>query len=262
MGNRMKGYEAASDYVLPSRMPIIVRLDGNSFSKLTKKLDKPFDVNFRDWMNKAAIAVLEYCSGSQFAYVQSDEISILLRNDMTIQTDPFLSNRVQKLCSLLSSTCSLAFTKASGMDAIFDCRVFVIPESDVNNAFLWRQRDAFKNCVSSYCYWSLGKKIGKKTAAKRVDGVSTNSRQEVLFQELGINVNDLPDWQKRGTLIAQEKKDVLVRDVVDQETFAKLMKLKKATAYSKFTRNVWVPKGAPRFEGGEVINPFLETVKS
>src|SRR5690606_6640342 len=147
--------------------PVIIRLDGNSFSRLTRvlKLEKPFDERFNRAMDAAAIAVLEYCSGAQVAYVQSDEITILLRNDQTHETTPFLGNRTQKITSLTAATAAVAFSQAlaaelglearDGVRAIFDARVFVVPPAEVNNVFLWRQFDAFKNSVSTYAYWEL-----------------------------------------------------------------------------------------------------------
>ena len=39
---------------------------------------------FEGAMDAAAMAVIDYCSGAEFCYIQSDEISILLRNDQTL----------------------------------------------------------------------------------------------------------------------------------------------------------------------------------
>src|SRR5690606_15755000 len=48
LGKRMKCYERAAEAVLAPRLPVIIRLDGNSFSRLTRKLrfNKPFDERF------------------------------------------------------------------------------------------------------------------------------------------------------------------------------------------------------------------------
>lgn len=51
LGDRMKRYESVSDGYLPSRMPVIVRLDGNSFHKCGLK-DKA-----RDLANKLSESV-------------------------------------------------------------------------------------------------------------------------------------------------------------------------------------------------------------
>ena len=43
LGDRMKDYEKQQLQFIPPDWPFIVRLDGNSFSKFTKQLKKPFD---------------------------------------------------------------------------------------------------------------------------------------------------------------------------------------------------------------------------
>lgn len=213
-GDRMKGYERAAENILPRRLPVIVRIDGNSFSKLTADLDKPFDRDFEEAMNAAAIAVCSYCSGAQLAYVQSDEITVLLRNDQNRDTDPFLGNRTQKLASLVAGTATLAFNKhwevlGRSKRGIFDCRAFVVPPSEVVNVFLWRQQDAFRNFVHSYAYWRMAEKYGKKTAQKLLHGNTVSVMQEIIFQEFGVNVNDLRG--KRGRTVERREREGYVR---------------------------------------------------
>lgn len=215
-GDRMKEYERCYDSVLPHRIPMIIRLDGNSFSKLTVKqgYKKPFDPKFASAMANAARAAVNYISDGVIAYVQSDEISILVYSDND-RAHQFLAGRVQKLCSLLACTTANAFNKKTGLDATFDCRVFVLPPCEVNNYFLWRQKDSFKNCVSSYCVHS-----GVKRADKLVHGLSTNERQEWLFKYKNINVNDLPAWQRRGYCIRRVKTEVPLKDVLPKHEIA------------------------------------------
>ena len=222
LGTRIKGYEAASELVLPRRLPVLLRLDGNSFSKFTKhqRFEKPFDARFEGAMEAAAKAVMDYCSGSCVAYVQSDEITVLLRNDQTEQTDPFLANRTQKLTSLTAAYASVAFNKELGAqgidaDAVFDCRAFVVPHHEVQNVFLWRQQDAFKNCISAYAYYGLKTLYGRKTAQKMLHGKNTAERQELIFRELGKNPNDIPTHRKRGRCIYSETREIPMREVID-----------------------------------------------
>lgn len=221
----MKEYERASEQILPARLPVILRLDGNSFSRLTNlNFEKPFDERFEQAMNEAAISVMDYCSGSQVAFVQSDEITILLRNDQTNQTDPFLANRTQKIASLTAAKASVGFNKAldNETEAVFDCRCFVVPENEVVNNFLWRQLDAFKNCISAFAYYGLKEKYGRKAAQKKLHGKSTDQRQEIIFQELGMNPNALPTHRKRGRCIFREKKEVSFKDFMEPEKLNEL----------------------------------------
>lgn len=257
-GDRMKGYEAGWDFRMPARLPVILRLDGNSFSKFTKSVgfEKPFDERMFEAMWAASRAVMNYCSGAQIAYTQSDEITILLRNDLTLNTQPFLANRVQKISSLCASVASVAFNRELWMledwdtDAVFDCRVFVVPPAEVTNVFLWRQLDAFKNCVSAYAYYMLAEKYGKKTAFNMLHKKNTAEKQELVFQELGINVDKLPTHWKRGACIVRNTYDVSLIEAMGTEKFNKLLADGKITDPDKMvTRSSWeIDREIPRFD--------------
>ena len=267
IGDRMKGYEHVSDFRLPQRFPLIIRLDGNSFSKFTNKLKlaKPFDDRMFDAMSAGALAALEYISGAQVAYTQSDEITILVRNDQTHATTPFLDNRIQKICSLIAGHCTNGFNRKMrelgfDTDAVFDARVFIVPHYEVNNVFVWRQFDAFKNFVSSYAYWELAKKYGKKTAFKMLDGLNTSDRQELVFKELGVNCNDLPTHWKRGFCISRERVEVSVKEVIKKEAVYEelLAKGKIKEGQMTFRTKVFEDREIPRFDKDvDYINQYM-----
>ena len=64
--------------------------------------------------------------------------------------------------------------------------------------FLWRQEDAHRNALNSWCYWTLrgdGDSVVKAT--KTLEGKSVSFKNELLFHH-GINFDKLPSWQKRG----------------------------------------------------------------
>jgi tRNA(His) guanylyltransferase len=263
-GDRMKAYEAVSDIRLPARLPVLLRLDGNSFSKLTAGLNKPFDKRFTESMNEAAEAVLQYVHGC-FAHVQSDEITILLRNDRSIDDRPLLGNRVQKLCSLAASTCSVKFFHSfmsklpdGPLPCAFDCRAFVVPPSDVANAFLWRQADAWKNCVGAVAYYGLKAKCGKKEAQERLLNKSTKERQEIIFSELGINMNDYDEGYKRGRVIVKEAKELFLVDAIPAERLAELRR-RGEDLPTTVLRHFYAVRPAPDFrKQPEFITDYLK----
>ena len=75
-------------------------LDGRSFSKMVKnKFELPFDDNFIDMMNETAKYICKKIQGALFAYVQSDEISILLSD----KGDTFFGGRLNKMQSIIAS---------------------------------------------------------------------------------------------------------------------------------------------------------------
>jgi len=204
LGDRMKDYEKVWANKLPRRLPVMARLDGISFSKLTKNMTKPHDDLFHRAMVDAATAVVKKSAGSVLAYTQSDEITILLRNNQTFGTEPFLGNKVQKLVSHLAGYATAAFCASSGQSASFDCRAWVNPEAEIVNQFLWRQKDAFKNCVSSVAIHKLREKYGRKTVDEMLHGKTTDERQEIIFKETGLNMNDYPAKYRRGSCIVNE----------------------------------------------------------
>lgn len=228
------------------------------------KLEKPFDNTFYQSMCAATTAVLKYCSGAQVGYTQSDEITILLRNDMRDDTEPFLGNRLGKLCSLVASTASVYFNAELGRQinggdldaftAIFDCRVFLVPEKEVNNAFLWRQNDAFKNAVQGVAYWGLREKYGAKTAQKMLLGKNNSQQQELIFSELGFNANDIPTKYKRGTCVVRTKFNTPIEELIGEE-YAKVL----GKAGEIVERKVWtLDEEIPRFnQDTNYINKFL-----
>lgn len=210
LGDRMKRYEKNHDHVLMNRVPVIVRVDGKGFSKWTKKqkCDKPFDVIFMAAMQETMKYVAEHIEGCVFGYTQSDEMTFVLRNDQSLESEPWFGNRLQKICSVVSSMVTVRFNWnhineddiGNQSLAFFDARVFTVPNFDeAANVLLWRENDASKNSISAACYYEVAKKIGKGTARKKMHGLNGNQQQELLFQETGINWNNYPTSFKRGS---------------------------------------------------------------
>lgn len=260
LGNRMKEYESASEQVLPINIPVIIRLDGSNFSKLTDQyFDKPFDGDFESAMNQAALSVLKYCSGAKIALVQSDEINILLRNGQSSDFDPFLSNRTQKLASLTASKASVAFnSKLREFDIerkeVFDSRAFVVPKSEVINVFIWRQEDAFKNCVSSIAYSGLKEKYGTAKANDILYEKDLDERQEIIFQELGKNVNNVVTSRKRGRLIYKVEEKEKNENYFSKKKYEKLLSKGYIKENGLVVRSRWkIDNDPPRLTSNDAL---------
>ena len=72
-------YRDLADHKLMPGTYILAMLDGRSFSKMIKKkFQLPFDDVFIGMMNKTAEILCSKVQGARFAYVQSDEISLVL----------------------------------------------------------------------------------------------------------------------------------------------------------------------------------------
>lgn len=193
LGDRIKlKYEHAYRHYLPGRMPVIIRVDGKAFHTLTRGMEKPFDPRFTDMMNKTAQALMENIQGAELAYVQSDEISVLVHNYKRFTSSAWFDNNIQKMVSVAAAIATATFTLEYGKPAMFDARAFVLPEAEVNNYFLWRQQDATRNSINAVAQ-SL-------YSHKELMGKNLKETQELIFQR-GQNWNDYPTGLKRGRCV-------------------------------------------------------------
>ena len=153
LGSRMKEfYESITKLKLPRRSYSIIRLDGKAFHTFTRGMIRPFDQQFTDVMNETAKYLCENIQGAKFAFVQSDEISILMTDFDKLETSAWFDNTVQKIVSVSSSYATAKFNQLIPSEklAMFDSRVFTIPSrTEVQNYFIWRQQDTRKNCIQS-----------------------------------------------------------------------------------------------------------------
>lgn len=148
LGDRMKDYyESAYNIKLIRRMPVIVRLDGRAFHAFTRNCAKPFDSKLSANMVDTAYSLCSEMQGAKCAYIQSDEISILLTDFDTLTTQPWFSNNLQKIVSVSAGMASAHFSKLYESFAVFDSRAFNIPKEEVCNYFVWRQKDWIRNSV-------------------------------------------------------------------------------------------------------------------
>lgn len=195
-GDRMKyNYEEAYKLRLPSRMPVIIRLDGKSFHSFTKRIgaQKPFDALFIHTMSALARYLGQQVQTAQFAYVQSDEISLLLHPYKRLTTQPWLGNEIQKIVSVSAGMASQFVARSYKQEAVFDSRVFVLPEAEVVNYYIWRQQDAMRNSVAMLAQAHFGpSKLHQK---------GIKEQQAMLITGHGIDWSDLPAHKQRGLCV-------------------------------------------------------------
>lgn len=165
LSDRMKKYENVSKNVLMNKTPAIIRIDGKAFHTWTKGLDRPFDKKFYAAMAKTTIDLVNNIQNAVFAYGQSDEISIFLKDYENYNTESWFDGNIQKITSVSASMATAYFNKyANKMKidqdklAFFDSRVFTLPPHEVINYFIWRQNDFIRNSVESTARYYLGHK--------------------------------------------------------------------------------------------------------
>ena len=212
LGDRMKEYESreTSRKFLP-RVPIYARIDGRSFSKLTKGMARPFDPK----MSEAMIETTKYLVKETHAacgYSQSDEISMVWYAE-SYDSDIFFSGKIHKMTSVLASMAAAKFNHClrgwspfEDRIASFDARVLEMPnKAEAANMFLWRVNDATKNAVSMACrhYYSPKQMHGK-----------SQSEMIAMLAEKDVVFSDYPSYFRFGTFL---KRKVFTREMTEQE---------------------------------------------
>ena len=193
LDDRMRRLEYFHSLVVLPGLYSVVRVDGRSFTKLTRGMGHPFDIKFHACMVATATALLVELGGL-YAFTESDEISVLLPRN----TDLF-GREVEKIVSVSAGVASSTFSIELGNVAHFDSRIWVgATDTDVLDYFRWRQADASRCCLNSWCYWTL-RKAGSsaKQATEALEGKSFSYKNELLFKH-GVNFNNVATWQKRG----------------------------------------------------------------
>lgn len=204
IGDRMKeNYERRAIAFLPRRAYTIIRVDGKAFHTFTRGMAEPFDDLLMTAMNMTAEYLCKNIIGAKFAFVQSDEISILLTDFDTLDTQAWFDNNLQKMVSVSASMATRAFNEyrqalmTTTRWAEFDSRVFQIPcRTEVANYFIWRQQDATRNSIFSAAQTLY--------SHNELHGVNTNEMQAKMLEK-NVNWNDYPIAFKRGRVIKRFK---------------------------------------------------------
>lgn len=234
LGTRMKTfYEQIPKTKLMRRTPVIIRIDGKAFHTFTRGFQKPFDEVLIKTMQETTKYLCENIQGCVLGYTQSDEISLVLVDYQRFESSAWFDYEIQKICSIAASMATMAFNKffkknvevfryndgenfdrgtEDGLEkynllqtylkalekgAMFDARVFNIPKEEVTNCVYWRQLDASRNSIQM---------VGQANFShKELQNKSCNDIQDMLMTQKGINWNDFPTHQKRGTCVVKEE---------------------------------------------------------
>ncbi|XP_057816540.1 tRNA(His) guanylyltransferase 1 isoform X1 [Cryptomeria japonica] len=213
----VKSFEL-KDNLLPQTW-MVLRIDGCHFHKFSQAHDfeKPNDECALRLMNECAVDMLMEFPDMVFAYGVSDEYSFVLK-----RTSTFYQRRASKIVSLtvsfFSSTYVMKWSKFFPHKELqyppsFDGRVVCYPSSSILRDYLaWRQVDCHINNQYNTCFWMLVKS-GKspKDAQNRLKGTQTQDKNELLFQEFGINYNTLPEIFRKGSCVLRKEVEEIVK---------------------------------------------------
>lgn len=237
--DKCRAYQKRADYYVNQDKYILAHIDGRSFSKHIKnKFKKPFDDIFINAMNKTAQYLCANVQGAQVAYVQSDEISLLIKKRKE-NGEVFFGGRLCKMQSIIAGLATAKFNQYIAIRNIeeklnkeedcdlkeaiplyqFDCKVW-----DVDNAndawawFLFRNIDCVKNSKQQTAQTYIPhKRLLNKTADEQI---------EIAKEEKGVDWHSFSDDKKYGRLV--------VKEIVERFTMEGFN-----PGVTQYTRSVW-----------------------
>ena len=280
LGTRMKTfYEGIPKTRLMRRCPVAIRIDGKAFHTFTRGFNKPFDEVLIEAMQETMRYLCENIQGCVLGYTQSDEITLILVDYKKLNSSAWFDYEVQKMCSIAASMATMAFNnffkegitkensaftdewsdngdfnpkykdeelnklwithkRASEKGAMFDARCFNIPKEEVTNLIYWRQLDASRNSIQM---------VGQANFShKELQNKSCNQIQDMLMEQKGINWNNLPIYQKRGSRCIKIKNQIDEVMTNEQQKFGE----DKVTKIVSIEKSRWIiDKEIPIFKG-------------
>lgn len=223
-------YQKRRNYSVDTDKYVIAHIDGRSFSKMVKnKFEKPFDEQFVYLMNETACYLASNVQGVQFAYVQSDEISLIIKKTEP-DGDIFFGGRLCKMQSIIASLATAKFnqlmmvynitknnyffTREDTADTIydivdavdiitnsplyqFDCKVWDV--DNANDAMAWllfRNIDCIRNSKQQTAQTYL--------PHKELVGLHTDEQITLLKERHGVDWHRYEDGLKYGRFVYRE----------------------------------------------------------
>lgn len=201
--------------VLPVAPFYAVRMDGRAFHTFTKQFKKPYSETFMKAMNNAGlIAAQKVMSETQLFYVQSDEITLILR--MRENGEMSFGGRMDKVLSLTSSAATAGFLKElPDVDGfpIFDSRVVPLKDKEEIVEYLdWRRLDARKNAISMTAEHVFGHKALKnKSTSERLEMLVGTDFEKIpydfYFGRIGHKIVVPKTVEVRGETLTVDRKE-------------------------------------------------------
>jgi len=219
-------YQHEYNYFLDEDKYIIIHIDGRCFSKLVKnKFDKPFDDNFIYIMDNTAKYLCEQVSGVQMAYVQSDEITLIIKR-INPNGHVFFNGRLCKLQSIIASIATSKFNQLMTLYKIyqlsyhkdplytiekyiesaplyqFDCKAWNVDTlNDVIAWILFRNIDCVRNSKQELAQTFL--------SHKELQNLNSDEQIQLLDEKTSIDWHKLPYNKKYGRIILNKPKEMI-----------------------------------------------------
>jgi tRNA(His) guanylyltransferase len=197
--DRIAAYRDAYSQKIIRKIPVVININGRSFSKVTSMIQKPYSADFMNVMCATAIKVSHEIDGAIFTFGFGDDITVITRNDQSHETMPWFQNETQKVASAASSIATLEFNKAAAAvdlqlrgEPTFTANVFAVPNmQEAVNVIIAKQQLSIQSSLHFATYHELFQKYGSE-AEEMLQGRTIDEKNEILTDECGIDFSSYP----------------------------------------------------------------------
>ncbi|WCJ41181.1 tRNA(His) guanylyltransferase 1 [Euphorbia peplus] len=210
----VKSFEVEDELMLPNI--IVVRIDGRKFSEVDE-FQRPNDDKALDLMNACATSLLQHYPDIVFSYGFSHEFSFILK-----KKTKFYQRRASKISSLIVSLFSSLYAtkwkqyfpqREIRFTPSFHARVISCASVEVLQEYLaWRQNDCHVNNQYNTCLWKLVESGKTEREAQEIlKGTQKQEKNELLYQQFGINYKELPAMFRQGSCVFMTQEEDIAK---------------------------------------------------
>lgn len=195
--DRIESYQDITDYKSIGKIPMVICINGRSFSKATSMISKPYSSEFAEVMAATTLKLCYEVDNAIFGYSFHDEIILILKND----NSSWYNNKIQKICSATSSLATLHFNnyiselniKIIG-DACFTSQVFNVPNNEeVINTLIYKQNQSYNQSINWACFYELLKNNFDRNEVKNLmSGLTNEEKIDLLKDSCNIDFKSYP----------------------------------------------------------------------
>ncbi|KDP35275.1 hypothetical protein JCGZ_09434 [Jatropha curcas] len=213
----VKSFEVEDEIMFPNL--IVVQIDGRHFRRFSEvhEFERPNDEKALNLMNACATFILEEYPDIVFSYGFSDKYSFVFK-----KTTRFYQRRASKIISLIVSLFSSIYAtkwkeffpqKEMRYPPSFHGRVICCASIEVLQEYLaWRQKDCHVNNQHNTCFWKLVESGKTEMEAQAIlKGTQKQEKNELLFQQFGVNYKKLPEMFRQGSCVFMTQEEDIAK---------------------------------------------------
>lgn len=223
LNRRMRIYENATKQYLASKVPVIIKVKGNFFNKITNE-DEIKKKLFKQAIEISIQNVIKEMEGFKLAYSHNDEVIFLITDYDKDTTQSWINYDVSRIVSIVSAKFNMMFNKhlnettsLLNRDYIFQVKCFSVSENEIVNYFLWRAFDCQRNFLQNTCrmYYS-----SEEIYKKNLDEIT-----DMLFKVKDFSFNKLDTHFYMGSFYILNNEGSLVGKQLEEINYRNILRI-------------------------------------